>query len=100
MVAAVVVPDPTWIGGLYDGGDGDEAATLVWDHGSAVVPAGIALLAILAALVVAAPAHAIVARFPLGAPCPARRLPPDARSPRDRRRRGRARWRGDGAVLA
>ena len=38
MVAAIVVPDPTWIGGLYDGADGDEAATLVWDHSSAVVP--------------------------------------------------------------
>ena len=75
-VAAVVVPDPTWIGGLYDGGDGDEAAALVWDHGSAVVPAGIALVAILAALVVAAPAPAVVARFPLGAPCP--RAPPRA----------------------
>jgi len=66
----------TWIGGLYDGGDGDEAAALVWDHGSAVVPAGIALLAILAALVVAAPPPAVVARFSLGAPCP--RAPPRA----------------------
>jgi hypothetical protein len=57
MVAAIIVPDPTWIGGLYDGGDGDEAATLVWDHGSAVVPAGIALLGLLTAFVVVAPAH-------------------------------------------
>ena len=57
MVAAIIVPDPTWIGGLYDGGDGDEAATLVWDHSSAVVPAAIALLESLAAFVMVAPAH-------------------------------------------
>jgi hypothetical protein len=76
MVAAVIVPDPTWIGGLYDGGDGDEAAALVWDHGSAVVPAGIALLAPLAALVIAAPVTSAVGSFPHGAPCP--RAPPRA----------------------
>jgi hypothetical protein len=76
MVAAVVVPDPTWIGGLYDGGDGDEAAALVWDHGSAVVPSGIALLALLAAMVIAAPAISAVGSFPHGSPCP--RGPPRA----------------------
>ena len=62
MVAAIIVPDPTWIGGLYDGGDGDEAATLVWDHSSAVVPAGIALLGLLTALVVVVPAPPASAR--------------------------------------
>ena len=62
MVAAIIVADPTWIGGLYDGGDGDEAATLVWDHASAVVPAGIALLGLLAALVVVAPARPAAGR--------------------------------------
>src|SRR5262249_45151057 len=56
MVAAIIVPDPTWIGGLYDGGDGDEAATLVWDHSSAVGPVAVALLGVLTALVVVAPA--------------------------------------------
>jgi hypothetical protein len=56
MVAAIIVPDPTWIGGLYDGGDGDEAATLVWDHSSAVMPAGIALFGLLSALGVVVPA--------------------------------------------
>ena len=59
MVAAIIVPDRTWIGGLYDNGDGDEAATLVWDHSSAVVPAGIALLGLLTAIVVVAPAHPV-----------------------------------------
>jgi hypothetical protein len=62
MVAAIIVPDPTWIGGLYDGGDGDEAATLVWDHSSAVVPASIALLGLIAAFVAVAPAHPAAAR--------------------------------------
>ena len=62
MVAAIIVPDPTWIGGLYDGGDGDEAATLVWDHSSAVVPASIALLGLIAAFVVGAPARPAAAR--------------------------------------
>ena len=62
MVAAIIVPDPTWIGGLYDGGDGDEAATLVWDHSSAVVPASIALFGLLAALVVVVPAHPAAGR--------------------------------------
>jgi hypothetical protein len=75
-VAAVVVPDPTWIGGLYDGGDGDEAAALVWDYGSAVVPAGFALLALLAAVVVAAPGPPAVGRFPHGSSSP--RAPPAA----------------------
>jgi hypothetical protein len=62
MVAALIVPDPTWIGGLYDGGDGDEAATLVWDHSSAVVPAGIALVGLIATLVVVAPGHPVAGR--------------------------------------
>jgi hypothetical protein len=56
MVAAIIVTDPTWIGGLYDGGDGDEAATLIWDHSSAVVPASIALFGLLVAFVLVAPA--------------------------------------------
>ena len=76
MVAAIVVPDATWIGGLYDGADGDEAAALVWDHGSAVVPAGVALLALIAAMVVAAPARVAGGRSPHGASSP--RAPPHA----------------------
>ena len=57
MVAGLIVPDPTWIGGLYDGGDGDEAATLVWDHASGLVPVGVALLGFIAAFVVVVPAR-------------------------------------------
>lgn len=44
--AAASVPDPTWIGGLYDGADGDELVALVWDQSPAIDPP---------ALVVAAP---------------------------------------------
>ena len=62
MAAGLLVPDPTWIGGLYDGGDGDEVATLVWDHSSALVPASVALVGLTAAFVVAAPAPEAVAR--------------------------------------
>lgn len=36
VVAASMVPDPTWIGGFYDGADGDELATLNWDRAAAV----------------------------------------------------------------
>jgi len=31
MLAAANVPDPTWILGIYDGGDADEILALVWD---------------------------------------------------------------------
>ncbi|HKB26381.1 MAG TPA: hypothetical protein VKG64_15195 [Methylomirabilota bacterium] len=32
VAAAASVPDPSWIGGLYDGADGDELVALVWDQ--------------------------------------------------------------------
>lgn len=44
LFAAASVPDPTWIAGLYDGGDGDELVLLVWDSAPAVVAAPPALL--------------------------------------------------------
>lgn len=37
IASATIVPDPTWIAGVYDGGDGDEVAIL-WEHTPAVVP--------------------------------------------------------------
>ena len=37
IVGATIVPDPTWIAGVYDNGDGDEVAIL-WDHTPAAVP--------------------------------------------------------------
>ena len=33
---AAMVPDATWIPGLYDGADGDEVLALVWDNTPAV----------------------------------------------------------------
>jgi hypothetical protein len=30
--AACSIPDPTWIGGVYDGADGDEIVALIWDQ--------------------------------------------------------------------
>ena len=76
MVAGLIVPDPTWIGGLYDGGDGDEAAILVWDHSAGVVPAGVALLALLVTFVAAAPARVAVGSLPRCSP--SSRAPPRA----------------------
>ena len=50
VVAAANIPDPTWIPGLYDGGDGDEALLLVWDNAPAMAPAEPAWVTSLAAL--------------------------------------------------
>ncbi len=36
VIAAADVPDPTWIGGFYDGADGDELGALVWDQSPAL----------------------------------------------------------------
>jgi len=37
IVSATIVPDPTWIAGVYDDSAGDEVAIL-WEHTPAVVP--------------------------------------------------------------
>jgi hypothetical protein len=39
LAAAVAVPDPTWIGGVYDGGDSDDLVLLVWELSPGVVHA-------------------------------------------------------------
>jgi len=44
MLAAANVPDPTWIAGVYDGGDADEILALVWDGTPAVAADPPALL--------------------------------------------------------
>src|SRR2546427_1765762 len=36
VIAAADVPDPTWIGGVYDGAGGDELGALVWDQSPAL----------------------------------------------------------------
>ena len=40
---AAMVPDATWIPGLYDGADGDEVLALVWDNTPAVAASLVAL---------------------------------------------------------
>jgi hypothetical protein len=54
VVAASMVPDPDWIGGWFDGADGDEISALVFDRTVAIAvpvltppaPAGSAPLAL------------------------------------------------------
>jgi len=38
VAAAVLVPDPSWVSGVYDGGDTDAVVQLVWDMAGGVVP--------------------------------------------------------------
>ena len=47
---AAMVPDATWIPGLYDGADGDEVLVLVWDNTPAVASSLVALDAQVGAL--------------------------------------------------
>jgi hypothetical protein len=44
VLAAANVPDPTWIPGMYDGGDADEILALVWDETPAIAAIPPALL--------------------------------------------------------
>lgn len=37
LIAAAVVPDQTWLGGIYDAADEDAILLLVWDQASPVV---------------------------------------------------------------
>jgi hypothetical protein len=48
LIAASIVPDPTWIGGIYDGGDGDEIAIMAGDRLAAPPPAAVALIVVAA----------------------------------------------------
>jgi hypothetical protein len=74
IAGAAMVPDPTWIGGVYDGGDGDEVAILVWDRTSAIVPVIVAPPSPAGALFIEPPAPVAVVSAPL--PQPASRAPP------------------------
>jgi hypothetical protein len=38
IAAAVLVPDPSWVSGVYDAGDTDAVVQLVWDLAGGVVP--------------------------------------------------------------
>jgi hypothetical protein len=44
VLAAANVPDPTWIPGMYDGGDADEILALVWDETPAIATIAPAVL--------------------------------------------------------
>jgi hypothetical protein len=74
VAGAAMVPDPTWIGGMYDGGDGDEVAILVWDLTSGIVPTVVAPPAPVDAILVDVPEPIVVVSAPL--PQPASRAPP------------------------
>src|SRR5262249_44812490 len=74
------VPDPTWIPGMYDGGDADEILALVWDGTPALAAGSPALLQ---------PHAVVLVPSPLVAPAPPRlarpalsRPPPPARPAR------------------
>jgi hypothetical protein len=74
VLAAASVPDPTWIAGVYDGGDGDEIVILVWDGTPAIAPTPPTLSAATTALfAVASAARARPARV---APTADSRAPP------------------------
>ena len=55
IVSATIVPDPTWIAGVYDGNDGDEVAIL-WERTPALVPVVTVPLMVASRLVPEAPA--------------------------------------------
>jgi len=55
MLVAANVPDPTWIPGMYDGGDADEILILLWDGTPALVGTPPALLEPHAVVLVAPP---------------------------------------------
>lgn len=38
IAAAVLVPDPSWVGGVYDSGDSDAVVQLLWDLAGGIVP--------------------------------------------------------------
>jgi len=44
ITVAAMVPDPTWIAGVYDGADADEILILLWDGTPAVAADAPALL--------------------------------------------------------
>jgi hypothetical protein len=74
VAAATIVPDPDWIGGLFDGADGDELAALVWDRSDAAPPTIPVVLVLLCAALIAplAPTPAP----PTFVPAAASRAPP------------------------
>jgi len=75
VVGATIVPDPTWIAGVYDGGDGDEVAILL-DNTPGIVPVVTVPLTSAGTLVAGVPAVPVVVSRPL--PRTTSRAPPQA----------------------
>ena len=76
VVAAGMVPDPSWIAGVYDGLDGDEALSLVWERGEATSPAGLDALTVSSSVFVPPP-WLVLPQRSLALPTPSR-APPSA----------------------
>ena len=73
--SATIVPDPTWIAGVYDNGDGDEVAIL-WEHTPGIVPVVSIPLTPVAQLLIEPPAEPVFVSRPL--PRFVSRAPPQA----------------------
>ena len=74
MLAAANVPDPTWIPGMYDGGDADEILALVWDETPAIAAIAPTLLEPQAAVI--DPASPVAHAAPSVVRAAASRAPP------------------------
>ena len=72
---ATIVPDPTWIAGVYDNSDGDEVAIL-WEHTPGIVPVVSIPLTPVAQLLIEPPAEPVFVSRPL--PRFVSRAPPQA----------------------
>jgi len=75
VVGATIVPDPTWIAGVYDNGDGDEVAILL-DNTPGIVPVVVVPLTPASTLLAGVPVVPAVVSRPL--PRPTSRAPPQA----------------------
>jgi len=73
-LAAANVPDPTWIAGMYDGGDADEILALVWDETPAIAAIAPTLLEPQAAVI--DPASPVAHAAPSVVRAAASRAPP------------------------
>jgi len=78
-IAFASPPDPSWIAGIYDGADGDDIVTLVYET-AASHPAVLAYVAPLPCLS-DLPPERIVRGFPVGGLTPGPRAPPPLCSP-------------------
>ena len=76
VLVASNVPDPTWIGGIYDGADADEILAFVWGQTPALVAAALVLDARSEARFDVLPLRVVATTLP--SPSPSSRAPPRA----------------------